>query len=486
MVAVDPYVHLLAEEIGAQLTTAGCTVKVEPRYHNMAVHIQRDDREHHGLWVSTCGYGSQKKGIAGGLWPYFRGKEEHPTAQPTVQVSYGREVRAAARDVLRRLMPAYLEAYARSLSSIINYRDRDNDRDRFLANLKAIPGVRLRLRGDDRAFEVVLPGDGNVSRRFLSGTMWSNGEVYLERGTLTEDQFTGICRVLASNQVSEPVAVYRQQRRQYRDTLLFVRDVDSYVTLYRDAEQVAALLDKPYDGVSPLRVAPPLFDDLAFRLVRGGSRVAVLFDPEALDPNAARQVDLYDLLQNQQPNNDVEERTEGPEIGSAPAVPGDREVPRQRAQDRISTDSVQAAQQGGQVHPPGRGTRKRLAMPNKLVEAPTPRDTANGYTFMSRGPFSQFKERKDLKLVSVRCDRSRDHCLRALRDLPSVAGWNVFNLHANKELILQCELELGTFPSGHPRGGGKMLQVHHEKDVDLLRKKCIATMRAWVVRNIPK
>lgn len=71
--------------------------------------------------------------------------------------------------------------------------------------------------------------------------------------------------------------------------------------------------------------------------------------------------------------------------------------------------------------------------------------------------------------------------LSALRKLRTSTHWTDWRYGQ-----LECKVITGKYPSGHPRADGKMLQVHHAPFSSEVRRKCIATMRAWVVRNVPE
>jgi hypothetical protein len=74
--------------------------------------------------------------------------------------------------------------------------------------------------------------------------------------------------------------------------------------------------------------------------------------------------------------------------------------------------------------------------------------------------------------------RNKQDYLHELRRLGKLE-WRQFRCG-----MLFCEIHDGYFPSGHPRAMQTDLQVHHEKDLIRLRRKCIGSMRAWVVRNL--
>lgn len=382
MDTIDPYLVQLAGAVARQLRDEGASVRVEGLHHRMAVRILRDDQENQGLCLSAWTYGRQlpQKVEVSGLWPVFQDKEQYPygDARPHVSVGYGRDVHKAARDIVRRFMPPYTKVWESMLASVVAMRDRHRHRDAFLDQLRALPGVVVRYQHDSDVYLDLPEVDGE--HRSISFTTYGSGSLSLQRGTITEqDLITALNAILGTvplvrgtrtaqggpewvDQVQDPVATYRRQRRQYKTTLLFVRDVDSYVTLYRDAEQVAELLQKSYDGVSPLRVAPPLFESIAFNLVKSGLSVAVLFAPEALDRNAARQVDLYDLLQNEQLNDDVEEGTEQPQGGARITVEAARPGAGVRRTNRRGAQTPGPHEEGEPVHRPGAGARTRLAM----------------------------------------------------------------------------------------------------------------------------
>jgi DNA-binding XRE family transcriptional regulator len=74
---------------------------------------------------------------------------------------------------------------------------------------------------------------------------------------------------------------------------------------------------------------------------------------------------------------------------------------------------------------------------------------------------------------------TRSEYLAALRELSASTRWTNWRYG-----VLECVVHEGKYPSGHPRADGKMLQVHNEPFSADVRRKCISTMRAWVVRNV--
>lgn len=108
-------------------------------------------------------------------------------------------------------------------------------------------------------------------------------------------------------------------------------------------------------------------------------------------------------------------------------------------------------------------------MAKKRVDSPLP----TLHRFAPGG----FSGRKGLNVVTGAT--TREGYLAELRALAAEPNWVSF--HCNE---LVCYLVLDDFPSGHPRAGREGLQPQNEQDLAVLRKKCIASMRAWVVRNI--
>lgn len=84
-------------------------------------------------------------------------------------------------------------------------------------------------------------------------------------------------------------------------------------------------------------------------------------------------------------------------------------------------------------------------------------------------------------ITGYREPESREDYLRLLRGIGRDLGWKQVKIG-----VLECKLDLGTYSRGYPRAAGKGLQVHDETDQAVLRRRCIGSMRAWVVRNIPK
>ena len=74
--------------------------------------------------------------------------------------------------------------------------------------------------------------------------------------------------------------------------------------------------------------------------------------------------------------------------------------------------------------------------------------------------------------------RNKEDYLHELRRLAKLE-WKEFRCG-----LLRADLSLGSHASGHPYANNTMLQVHHERDLAVLRRKCIGSMRAWVVRNL--
>lgn len=110
-------------------------------------------------------------------------------------------------------------------------------------------------------------------------------------------------------------------------------------------------------------------------------------------------------------------------------------------------------------------------MPNRLVDSPLPP--------LHRHAPGGFSGSSGMNVVSGATTRAG--YLAELRELATVENWVSYQCNG-----LACFIVLGKWPSGHPRAGKKDLQVHHEQDLAVLRRKCIASMRAWVVRNIPE
>lgn len=110
-------------------------------------------------------------------------------------------------------------------------------------------------------------------------------------------------------------------------------------------------------------------------------------------------------------------------------------------------------------------------MAKKRVDSPLP-------TLHCAAP-AGFSGSKGLNVVTGAV--TREQFLAELRKLAKEDNWVSF--HCND---LRCYLVLGDWPSGHPSAGKQGLQVQHERDLAVLRRKCIASMRAWVVRNVAK
>jgi hypothetical protein len=110
-------------------------------------------------------------------------------------------------------------------------------------------------------------------------------------------------------------------------------------------------------------------------------------------------------------------------------------------------------------------------MPDRTVNGPLPT--------LHRNAPGGFSGRLGLNVVTGAT--TREQYLAELRTLAKEENWVSF--HCND---LVCYIVLGDWPSGHPSAGKRGLQVQHERDLAVLRRKCIASMRAWVVRNVKK
>lgn len=88
----------------------------------------------------------------------------------------------------------------------------------------------------------------------------------------------------------------------------------------------------------------------------------------------------------------------------------------------------------------------------------------------------RFADGSYLKLAIA--PRNKEDYLHELRRL-SKLEWTYFRCG-----MLESTINEGPYPDGRSVANHNMLQVHNEQDLAVLRRKCIGSMRAWVVRNL--
>lgn len=208
MTTRDTYVEQLAAEVRDQLQQPAA---LEYEEHRALVRMQRDDGEDQGIWFTTrsYGYSDPKHVFVHGLWPKYRERLQYPGNSLEVKVSYGREVRLAARDIIRRFEPWYASTWQQMLSAVVNMRDRDLHRELFLEELAAMPGVTVRRYQDNEQAELLFDGP---QRHYLDLQLWGTGEVSVKRGSLSDE----LVRRMVRNLVEEPAPLYGEAARRHR------------------------------------------------------------------------------------------------------------------------------------------------------------------------------------------------------------------------------------------------------------------------------
>lgn len=200
----DTYLMNLATQVAERLRADGVQCSVNPRNYAVNVLIQRDDREQQGLWFSASRFGRTlpQHVSVHGLWPLYQGRENGPySGLPTVSVSYGRDVFAASRDILRRFMPMYLPAWEKSLAATMNSRDRDASRESLFAQMNSIPGISSWTSPSRDRMEVRWPGPGDECILF---TTYGDGTVNLDRGTLRSDRLLKLLQEVSQEILPAP------------------------------------------------------------------------------------------------------------------------------------------------------------------------------------------------------------------------------------------------------------------------------------------
>lgn len=78
---------------------------------------------------------------------------------------------------------------------------------------------------------------------------------------------------------------------------------------------------------------------------------------------------------------------------------------------------------------------------------------------------------------------TRAEYLSALRQATRAPNWNTLEVGVLKSTVIGSDSAGGSYGQNH--ANGRMLQTHQVGTMAEARRKSIATLRAWVVRNIP-
>jgi len=208
MTTRDAYLDQLAREVRNQLQ---CPTTLDHHDHHLMVKLLRDDDENQGLWLHTRSYGyhTPKHVFICGVWPSYRGRDQYPGESITVKVTYGREVRSAARDLIRRFLPWYTQKWQQMLEAAIRLRDRDRHRTLLIEELRAMPGVSVHEYQNSEHVEICFDRE---KHHYLDLQLWGTGDVGIARGSLSDDLILKIVR----NLVEEPAALYGEAARRKR------------------------------------------------------------------------------------------------------------------------------------------------------------------------------------------------------------------------------------------------------------------------------